>query len=74
MIIIVLLVGVKGERYEKKRVYIKQGLSCCCFGAMAGGSTLLSILEERAFPVAKLYLAASARSAGELCEFKGDDL
>jgi aspartate-semialdehyde dehydrogenase len=34
------------------------------------GSTLLSILEERQFPIKKLYLLASARSVGQLCEFK----
>lgn len=36
------------------------------------GATVLSILEERQFPVNKLHLIASARSAGELCEFQGD--
>lgn len=35
------------------------------------GSTLLSILEERKFPVGKLYLVASHRSAGEICDFAG---
>ena len=35
------------------------------------GSTLLSILEERDFPVKQLYLLASARSVGETCDFKG---
>jgi len=34
------------------------------------GSTLLAILEERQFPVKKLYLLASARSVGDLYEFK----
>lgn len=36
------------------------------------GSTTLSILQERNFPIAKLYLLASSRSSGELCEFNGD--
>src|SRR5207253_1072957 len=35
------------------------------------GSTLLSILEERQFPIKQLYLLASARSIGETCDFKG---
>lgn len=35
------------------------------------GSTLLSILEERAFPIANLYLLASHRSVGETREFAG---
>ena len=33
------------------------------------GSTLLSILEERQFPVDQLYLLASARSVGETLDF-----
>ncbi|HVY53706.1 MAG TPA: aspartate-semialdehyde dehydrogenase, partial [Gammaproteobacteria bacterium] len=36
------------------------------------GSTTLSILEERKFPIDELYLIASSRSAGEICEFGGD--
>jgi aspartate-semialdehyde dehydrogenase len=35
------------------------------------GSTLLSILEERKFPVKELHLLASARSVGDTREFKG---
>lgn len=35
------------------------------------GSTVLSILEERNFPVKNLYALASHRSVGELVEFKG---
>ena len=35
------------------------------------GSTLISILEERSFPLKSLFLLASARSEGEICEFKG---
>jgi aspartate-semialdehyde dehydrogenase len=35
------------------------------------GSTLLSILEERQFPIKQLYLLASARSTGETRDFKG---
>jgi len=34
------------------------------------GSTLLSILEERQFPVKQLYLLASARSTGDTRDFK----
>ena len=36
----------------------------------AVGSTLMSILEERAFPMASLKLLASHRSAGEILTFK----
>lgn len=36
------------------------------------GSTVLSILEERNFPIGKLYLIASHRSAGETIAFKGN--
>lgn len=35
------------------------------------GSTTLAILEERKFPINKLFLVASHRSAGEIVEFKG---
>ncbi len=38
------------------------------------GSTTLSILEERNFPIDKLYLLASKRSAGDMLEFKGKAL
>jgi aspartate-semialdehyde dehydrogenase len=38
------------------------------------GTTLLSILEERNFPIEQLYLLASARSAGERLDFKGKSL
>jgi len=35
------------------------------------GKTVLEILEERNFPVKNLYLLASARSVGDIREFKG---
>lgn len=35
------------------------------------GSTVLSILEERHFPIGKLFLLASSRSVGETLVFKG---
>lgn len=37
----------------------------------AVGETMLSILEEREFPVGEVYALASARSAGQRVEFKG---
>jgi aspartate-semialdehyde dehydrogenase len=37
----------------------------------AVGETLLSVLEEREFPVNKLYLLASERSAGSVRKFNG---
>src|SRR5262245_6669466 len=37
------------------------------------GSTMLSILEERKFPVNELYPLASARSAGKAIRFAGRD-
>ncbi|MVF20206.1 aspartate-semialdehyde dehydrogenase [Methylocaldum sp. BRCS4] len=37
----------------------------------AVGETMLSILEERNFPVGQVYALASARSAGQRVEFKG---
>jgi len=37
----------------------------------AVGETMISILEERDFPIGKLYLLASERSVGKRMEFKG---
>ena len=39
----------------------------------AVGETMLSILAERDFPVGKLVLLASARSAGTQVDFKGQN-
>jgi aspartate-semialdehyde dehydrogenase len=38
------------------------------------GSTMLSILEERDFPVGELYPLASERSVGKSVKFKGQDV
>ncbi|MDM8560612.1 aspartate-semialdehyde dehydrogenase [Candidatus Parabeggiatoa sp. HSG14] len=40
----------------------------------AVGETMISILEERDFPVNNLYLLASSRSAGKQVKFKGKSL
>jgi aspartate-semialdehyde dehydrogenase len=40
----------------------------------AVGEVMISILEERNFPVGKLYPLASSRSAGKRIEFKGESL
>ena len=40
----------------------------------AVGETMLSILEQRDFPVGEVYPLASARSAGSRVEFKGQSL
>ncbi|MEE9395701.1 MAG: aspartate-semialdehyde dehydrogenase [Methylococcales bacterium] len=40
----------------------------------AVGETMLSILEERNFPVAEIFLLASSRSAGTRIDFKGQSL
>ncbi|MFT6682164.1 MAG: aspartate-semialdehyde dehydrogenase, partial [Haliea salexigens] len=37
----------------------------------AVGETMMSILEERDFPVRTLYPLASARSAGKTVKFRG---
>lgn len=37
----------------------------------AVGQTLLTLMEERSFPYAKLYLVASARSAGKPIRYRG---
>ena len=38
------------------------------------GSTMLSILEQRAFPVGEVHAVASARSVGRTVRFQGRDL
>jgi aspartate-semialdehyde dehydrogenase len=40
----------------------------------AVGETMLSILEQRNFPIGKVHAVASSRSAGKRVEFKGRDL
>jgi aspartate-semialdehyde dehydrogenase len=51
----------------------KKGFRVVVVGATGlVGSTTLSILQERKFPIDKLYLVASSRSAGESCEFDGN--
>lgn len=40
----------------------------------AVGETMISILEERNFPVGKVYALASERSAGKRIPFKGESL
>jgi len=40
----------------------------------AVGETMLAILEQRGFPVGKVYPLASARSAGNTVEFKGEGI
>jgi aspartate-semialdehyde dehydrogenase len=47
----------------------------CVLGATgAVGEAMLSILEQRKFPVRNLYPLASSRSAGSTVSFKGEDL
>jgi aspartate-semialdehyde dehydrogenase len=47
----------------------------CVLGATgAVGEVMLSILEERKFPVRNLYALASSRSAGSMVRFGGRDL
>ena len=38
------------------------------------GRAMMSILEERDFPVGRLYPLASARSAGSIVKFRGKEL
>ena len=38
------------------------------------GQTMIEILEQRKFPVAKLYPLASKRSAGGTVTFKGEEV
>ena len=40
----------------------------------AVGREMVMVLEERRFPVGELRLFASARSVGEVLEFRGEDI
>jgi len=54
---------------------MKKQIDIAVVGATgAVGETMISILAERDFPVRKLYLLASARSAGSAIRFKGQTL
>ncbi len=52
-----------------------QKFDVCVLGATGlVGKTIMEILEQRDFPVNKLYPLASARSAGETVEFNGESI
>jgi len=52
-----------------------QKFDVCILGATGlVGKTIMEILEERDFPINKLYPLASARSAGEIIEFRGESI
>ncbi len=52
-----------------------QKFDICVLGATGlVGKTIIEILEERDFPINKLYPLASARSAGEFIDFNGESI
>jgi aspartate-semialdehyde dehydrogenase len=52
-----------------------RGVTVAVVGATgAVGETMLSILDERDFPIAELIVLASARSAGSKIRFRGQDI
>jgi aspartate-semialdehyde dehydrogenase len=52
-----------------------QKFDVCVLGATGlVGKTIIEILEERDFPINKLYPLASARSAGEFIDFNGQSI
>ncbi|NMP31251.1 aspartate-semialdehyde dehydrogenase [Thalassotalea sp. M1531] len=52
-----------------------QKFDVCVLGATGlVGKTILEILEQRDFPVNKVYPLASARSAGQFIEFNGESI
>ncbi len=54
---------------------ISMGVNVCVAGATGNvGRTMLRILEERKFPVDRIRLLASSRSAGKTMQFKGQDI
>jgi len=65
-----LATGASSKNAEQNRLY-----NVAIVGATgAVGETLLEVLEERNFPVGKLYLLASERSAGLTRKFKGKSI
>jgi aspartate-semialdehyde dehydrogenase len=56
-------------------IRLTQSYSVVILGATgAVGAELLQLLDERNFPLSKLKLLASARSAGQRIEFRGEAL
>jgi len=52
-----------------------QKFDVCVLGATGlVGKTIIEILEQRDFPINKLYPLASARSAGQFIDFKGESI
>ncbi|XQW83927.1 aspartate-semialdehyde dehydrogenase [Thalassotalea piscium] len=52
-----------------------QKFDVCVLGATGlVGKTIIEILEQRDFPINKLYPLASARTAGEFIEFNGESI
>ena len=52
-----------------------QKFDVCVLGATGlVGKTIIEILEQRDFPINKLYPLASARSAGDFIDFKGESV
>ena len=52
-----------------------QKFDVCVLGATGlVGKTIIELLEERDFPINKLYPLASARSAGEFIDFNGESI
>lgn len=52
-----------------------QKFDVCVLGATGlVGKTMIEILQQRDFPINKLYPLASARSAGEFIEFNGENI
>ena len=52
-----------------------QKFDVCVLGATGlVGKTIIEILEQRDFPINKLYPLASARSAGEFIDFNGESI
>lgn len=63
---------MQGQNAKKKSQTRPKALAVAIIGATGlVGNAVLDILEERSFPIAKLFLLASSRSVGEVCEFKG---
>jgi aspartate-semialdehyde dehydrogenase len=63
------------KKLDKRERIMAQKFDVCVLGATGlVGKTIIEILEQRDFPINKLYPLASARSAGEFVEFNGESI
>ena len=71
---IIGLLGVRAKATTFKGGSMKQYTVAILGATGAVGTQMLECLNEQEFPVGKLKLLASARSAGKTVEFRGEQI